>query len=73
MSEAVPIRVRAYAGSRGEEEPRAVEVEGRWRAVEEVDGAWREPGARWFRVRIEGGELLLLRCDDADLGWWRTS
>lgn len=72
MRAAEPIGVRAYSGSRGEEEPRAVEIAGRWRAIERVESAWREPGARWFRVQIEGGRVLLLRCDDGDLSWWRV-
>jgi hypothetical protein len=73
VSREAPIRVRAYAGSRGEEEPRAVEIEGRWRPIEEIERAWREPTARWFRVRLTDGGVILLRCDEVDLSWWRIS
>ena len=57
------VTVRAYAGSRADEEPRAVVVGGReipveevsWRAVVERDGERR----RVFVVRLEGTRVRL--------------
>lgn len=64
------IRVRAYAGATGEEEPRTVTIEDENLAVEEILDRWREPGGRFFRVRLAGGRRLLLCCREPDLSWW---
>ena len=69
-----PVRVEAYAGSRADEEPRALVVDGVRREVEVVD-RWREGPARpgdpavdHVRVRGSDGAVHHLRCDAA--GSW---
>jgi len=65
------VTVRAYAGSRAEEEPRAVVVGGRempveeieWRAVEERDGERR----RVFVVRLGGARVRLAHIESSSL------
>ena len=65
------VTVRAYAGSRAEEEPRAVVVAGRelpieeveWRAVEERDGERR----RVFIVRLGGTRVRLAHVESASM------
>lgn len=65
------IRVLAYSGYRGEEEPRAIEVEGRQLEVT-VLRRWQGPEGRWFEtVDREGGKHTLL-CLDPELSWWRV-
>lgn len=75
------ITVRAYAGSRAEEEPRALVVGGREIPVEQV--AWRavveEPGGRRgraFVVTVAGRRVRLVHYEN-EAGWviervWRT-
>ena len=65
------VTVRAYAGSRAEEEPRAVVVAGRelpveeveWRAVQERDGERR----RVFVVRLAGTRVRLAHVESASM------
>jgi hypothetical protein len=65
------VTVRAYAGSRADEEPRAVVVGGRelpveeieWRAVQERDGERR----RLFIVRLEGARVRLAYVESTSL------
>jgi MFS family permease len=53
------IEVRSYAGSRGDETPREVVLDGETLAVEEVERAWQEDRdgtrLRVFRLRLAGG------------------
>jgi hypothetical protein len=67
----IPIAVAAYAGGRGEEEPRALDVDGRRLAVREIVRAWREPDGRLFLVVDELGSRHVLLCDERDRRWWR--
>jgi hypothetical protein len=65
------VTVRAYAGSRADEEPRAVVIGGRevpvesieWRAVEERRGQRR----RVFVVRLGGSLVRLAHLEEASL------
>ena len=66
-----PLRVIAYCGYRGEQEPRALIVGGERYEVRAIDDRWIEPGARCFRVRTSGGRRLLLRYDLSSLTWQR--
>ncbi len=56
-----PIDVVAYSGYRGEQEPRAVFVDGERRAVRQVRRRWRSPNGSYFEVEIDGGRRLVLR------------
>ena len=63
------IHVECYAGSRGEEEPRAI-VTGKTRvAVDEIVDRWLDPAHRYFKVRGSDGNLYMLRHDEASGGW----
>lgn len=65
------VTVRAYSGSRADEEPRAVVVGGRelpvssieWRSVEERDGERR----RVFVVRLAGSRVRLAYIESSSL------
>ena len=67
----MPLQVIAYCGYRGEQEPRAVIVDGERHEVIAIDDRWIEPGARFFRVRTSGDRRLLLRYDLSALTWER--
>ncbi len=69
-SDEIPIRVAAWSGSRGEEEPRRFELEGRELEVVEILDRWREPHGRAFRVRAGDGQSYLLFCQEPELRWW---
>ncbi len=68
----VDVRVTAQAGGLPEEEPRRVEIRGRWVDVQCVHERWREPRGRYFRVELVGGARMLLLCRDDDLSWHRV-
>ncbi len=66
-----PVKVLAYSGHRGEEEPRALEIAGVRLGVREILRRWRDPEGRVFEVRDERGERHVLLCRDPELSWWR--
>lgn len=73
----LPTRVECYAGSRADEEPRAIWVEGARRLVTEVVDRWYQgavdrsvPTAEYFRVRTEDGELRLIRHEVEARSWY---
>lgn len=66
------VRVRCYAGYRGEETPRSFAVGERQREVEEILGRRRGPDDRSFVVRTTEGEVWRLRCDEAGDRWEAT-
>ncbi len=66
------FRVVAYSGYHGEQEPRALIVEGQRLEVVEIRDRWYDPRARHFRVRASDGRDYLLRYDLEELGWSRV-
>ena len=66
----VPIRVDAYAGSSGEQEPRTFELDDEAVTVRAVLDQWREPDGRRFRVVGSDGHQYVLLCREPDLDWW---
>jgi hypothetical protein len=54
------VRVGCYAGSRGNEEPRWVEIDGVRCPVREVESRWREPDRDGWRVTLDDGRRLIL-------------
>lgn len=65
----VPAHVDAYAGYRGEESPRAIELAGLLRPVVVLD-RWRTPEAQWFVVETDDGRRYRLRHDPEADQWW---
>ncbi len=63
------VEVVAYSGYRGEQEPRAVVLDGERRPVREIRRRWRSPDGRYFEVELTGGRRLVLRCAAGDHGW----
>ncbi len=66
------VRVDCYAGYRGEETPRGIDVEGRHVEVLEVVDRWYGPDYRYFRVRGSDGAGYLLRHDESADRWELT-
>ncbi|MDI7267548.1 MAG: hypothetical protein QME96_06110 [Myxococcota bacterium] len=62
------VLVECYAGSRADERPTAVVLEGARRTVEDVIDTWYGEDHLYFRVRLVGGDCLLVRRDAA--GKW---
>jgi hypothetical protein len=57
---AFALEVGAYAGAMYPERPEWVVIDGRRVEVREVMASWREEERIGFRVRLEGGDGLLL-------------
>lgn len=66
---ATKIEVIAYCGYRGEQEPRAVILEGERLDVLGITDQWLDPQARYFKVHTSDGHLHLLRCDLESSSW----
>jgi hypothetical protein len=66
---ATPLKVVAYAGYQGEQEPRAFHFDGVRLEVLDIADRWYDPAGRYFKVRASDGALYLLRCDAESLEW----
>jgi hypothetical protein len=64
-----PIEVIAYAGYQGEQEPRALVVDGQRLEVLGIADRWYDPDGKYFKVRASDGSQYLLRCDARTLDW----
>jgi hypothetical protein len=58
------VQVECYAGSRADEEPLVVVLDGRRLHVLGIARRWQEVGARYFQVRLEDGDRYVLRHDE---------
>lgn len=66
---ASPLRVVAYAGYQGEQEPRAFFHEGARLEVLGIADRWYDPNGKYFKVRASDGAQYLLRCDAETSEW----
>jgi hypothetical protein len=66
------IEVECYAGYRGEEYPLRFVIHGRELLVAQVLEQWREPSARYFKVKASDGRDYLLR-QDLSSGVWQEA
>jgi hypothetical protein len=57
------VAVECYAGHRGEETPRALQLGDRRLSVVEVLDQWLAPEHRYFKLRAEDGDIYLVRHD----------
>jgi hypothetical protein len=69
----VRIHVECYAGHRGEETPRAFQIEDRHIEVAEVLDRWLAPDHRYFKVKGDDGDLYILRHRPAAQNDWELS
>lgn len=63
------IRVECYSGHRADERPLRFVLSGRPLEVLELDGRWYSPGASYFRVLADDGNLYVLRRDETQGTW----
>jgi hypothetical protein len=63
------VRVECHAGHRGEETPRALDLEGRRVEVVEVIDRWFGPDHRYFKLRGGDGAVYLVRHDERADRW----
>ena len=63
------IRVECYAGYRGEQEPLAFWLGQRRLVVRAIVDRWFAPMQRWFRVYADGGNMYVLRHNEASGDW----
>jgi hypothetical protein len=67
------VRVECYSGYKAEERPVRILFEGHTLEIVEVEDRWYSPGATYFRVLAESGDLYILRHDDAQDVWSLTA
>jgi len=65
----IPIKVACYAGYRGEQEPRALEMGGNSVAVKSILDCWLSPDHRYFKLVDNGECLYIIRHDVNTQGW----
>ncbi len=63
------IRVKCYAGYRGEQEPLAFWLGVRRLAVLGIVDRWFAPTQRWFKVEADDGQTYVLRHDETTGDW----
>jgi hypothetical protein len=61
--------VKCYSGHIYAEEPRSFQWEGVDYDVEEIAGAWQEPGKRLFLVKTRDNKLFQLCYNEAEERW----
>lgn len=66
------VRVECYAGHRGEQTPRTIQLDDRRIEVAEVLDQWLAPDHRYFKLRAADGDLYLVRHDVRSGEWELT-
>ena len=68
----IHLRVECYAGHRGEQTPRMLQIDDRAIAVAEVLDAWLAPDHRYFKLKGEDGDTYIIRQDMTTGAWELT-
>ena len=63
------LKVETYSGYRADERPVRIHFKGASKAVAAVEDRWYSPGATFFKVRLEDGDLFVLRREEAQDTW----
>ena len=65
----VTLTVECHAGYRGEEQPRALSIDGQRLTVTEILDRWLAPDHRHFKLRASNGAVYIVRNDVAGDSW----
>jgi len=65
----IPIKVNCYAGYRGEQEPRELEMDGNKRAVVSILDRWLSPDHCYFKVMDGDACRYIIRHDENTQQW----
>jgi hypothetical protein len=63
------IHVECYAGYRADERPLRFALRGRVFEIREVEDRWYSPGATYFRVLADDGNVYVLRHEEGIDVW----
>jgi len=63
------IRVECYSGYRADERPLRFSAGAHTYQIERVDDKWYSPGATYFRVLADDGNVYVLKHDEAPDSW----
>jgi hypothetical protein len=63
------VEVECYAGYKGDERPLRMRLGEETLLVEEVQDRWYSPGETYFRVRVDSGDVYVLRHIEAQDIW----
>ncbi len=63
------VRVECYSGYKADERPMRLHLTDGAREIVAIEDRWYSPGATFFRVVVEGGDVYVLRHDDAQEVW----
>ena len=63
------IRVECYSGYRADERPLRFSAGKHTYRIERVDDKWYSPGATYFRVLADDGNVYVLKHDEAPDSW----
>jgi hypothetical protein len=63
------VQVEAYSGYRADERPLRFRLGERWYGVREVVDRWYSPGASYFKIEADDGNLYILRLDEEAQEW----
>jgi len=65
----IPIKVKCYAGYRGEEEPRALEMGAGGVKVRSILDRWLSPDHRYFKLADRDDCIYIIRHDMNTQAW----
>ncbi|MHB8412216.1 MAG: hypothetical protein ACYDDI_09760 [Candidatus Acidiferrales bacterium] len=63
------IRVECYSGYRADERPLRFFAGEHTYRIERIDDKWYSPGATYFRVLADDGNVYILKHDEAEDTW----
>lgn len=65
----IPVKVNCYAGYRGEQEPRELEMGGNTIVVESILDRWLSPYHRYFKLAGSDECEYIIRYDENTQAW----
>jgi len=63
------VEVEAYSGYKADERPLRFRAGGQWHEVRKLLDRWYSPGAAYYKVRVEHGDVYILRLEEKTGEW----